>query len=116
VSWTARSFANVRDTLEDRVCRGRPRERLWLLVVIVRVVTDRLLEGGDAMEGASANPPRRDLGEESLDLGEPDGARRREVDVVFRVALEPPSHSGSRVRGVVVHHEVNLLSTPLVEP
>jgi hypothetical protein len=43
--------------------------------VLVEVVADRLFEGSDTVEGAAANSPRRDLGEEPFDLVEPTGAR-----------------------------------------
>ena len=84
--------------------------------MLVEVVADCLFEGGDAVEGAAANSPRRDFGEEPFDLIEPAGARRGEVNVIIGVAREPPPHGRSLVRRVVVHHEVNLLPGLLVEP
>lgn len=115
VSRTGSSFANVCDALKDRICRSRPRERPRLLVVVIEVITDRLFKGCDAVEGAAANSPFCDLLEEPFDLVEPAGARRCEVNVVIGVALEPQPHSRGLVRGVVVHHEVNLLPGLLVE-
>jgi len=76
---------------------------------------DGLFESGDTVEGAAANSPRRDLGEEPFDLVEPTRTRRREVNVVIGVALKPPPHGRGLVRSVVVHHEVNLLPGLLVE-
>ena len=69
---------------------------------------DRLLQLGDAGEGAAPDALARDLGEEALDEIEPGRAGRREVQLEARMLGEPRLHLGRLVRPVVVEHEVDV--------
>jgi hypothetical protein len=77
---------------------------------------DRLLEVGDAHEGAAPNALGSDLGEEALDQIEPGCAGWREVQPEARMLCQPRLHLGCLVRSVVVEHEMDaevLLHAPV---
>ena len=65
-------------------------------------VHDRLLEFRGALDGALTEEP-----EPALDLIQPRGIGRREVQVQARPLGNPGAHHRVLVRGVVVAHKVN---------
>ena len=75
--------------------------------MVIEVFTNRPFESRDAAEGAAADPPSRDLREESLDLVQPRTARRREMQLVFVMSQKPAFHGRRLVRRVVVEHEMD---------
>ena len=75
---------------------------------MLEIVVDGRFQGGHALEDAAANAPSRDRREEPFDLIEPARARRREMQVVARVADKPPHHLRHFVGPVVVHDDVDL--------
>src|SRR5690606_7549070 len=91
-----------------------PHEWLWAGVMAQEVVVDRILELGNAREGATSDALGRNLGEEALDEIEPRRARRREVAMEARMICEPRLHHVSLVRPVVVEHEMHI-EVPLLD-
>src|SRR6267378_2004898 len=69
---------------------------------------NRGFQRGHALEGATANPPGRDRGEEALHLIEPARTRGREMQVIPRMAHEPADDLRRFVRSVVIHDQVHV--------
>ena len=72
-----------------------------------QVRLDRFLQRLDCFERPTPDPLLGDRSEESFDLVDPGGTRRREVDNEPRVFRQPSFHRGSLVSRIVVHHQVN---------
>ena len=64
------------DFFEDGAGGSGPDERFGVGIVLSKIVHDRLLQLGDAVEGAAADALFGDLGEEALDQVEPGGGGR----------------------------------------
>jgi hypothetical protein len=96
----------VGDFFEDWAGRPGPDEGLGVSIVVVQVFHDGVLEFGDALEGATANPVSSGLCEEPLDHGEPGGRGRCEVKA--RMTLEPALHGRGFVSSVVVNDEMKV--------
>ena len=76
--------------------------------MVLQVLLDRSLQFGDAFEHAAADTIGGDQAEEPLDLADPRGGGRREVQMEPLMALEPRPHLGVLVRGVVVGDQVHI--------
>ena len=76
--------------------------------MIFQVLLDRLFQGPNAPERATADSFLGDRREESLDLVQPGAAGGREVQMILGMAEEPPLDCRGLVRSVVVHDHVTL--------
>jgi len=72
-----------------------------------QVLVARCLERADVFKRGTANALRGDLGKEPFDLIQPTRARRREVEMVPRVAEEPSDHFRLFMGAGVVHDDVH---------
>src|SRR5512139_253114 len=93
---------------EDGVRSGRPDEGARVGIVVSDVGVDLLHEFADTAERSAPNRLLGDEREPALDLVEPAGVGRREVQVKTRMADEPGLHLGMLVGRVVVHDEVQV--------
>src|SRR4051794_14489292 len=69
---------------------------------------NRGFERGHALKGAPPNPPGRDGREEAFHLIEPARTRRREMQVIPRMADEPADDLRRSMRAVVIHDHVDI--------
>ncbi len=92
--------------LKNRICGGRPLERLTVGVVIVDELIDALNELLDAGERASADGLVGDQCKEALDLIQPRAVSRDEVHVPAWPTRQPGLDLRMIVGGVVVHDAV----------
>lgn len=96
------------NTGEDLIgCLG-PDVGLGLLVSCVEELLDGILELSDAAVTSSSDLLVCELGEESLDLVDPRGVGRREVNMKPRVFGEPIADGRRLVGAVVVHDQMNV--------
>jgi hypothetical protein len=95
---------------DDVVGVGGPDERFRLPVVLGKIAVDGGVEVADGMKDAALETPLRQLGEEALDRVEPRARGRREVESEALMAVEPGSHLGMLVSGVVVEDDVDCLA------
>lgn len=108
VSCLGSSFAKSLDLVEDGIRCRRPDKGLAVLVVMRHVVVDRRFERPNVFKGASSNALGRDPRKEPLDLIQPTGTGRREVQVIPRMPRKPPPDLRHFVGPVVVHDDVDL--------
>src|SRR5262245_42795733 len=96
------------DARKDFIGRFGPDERPRALIRDVDVAGDR----GFQLPRAAVNPtPDLLIGEHcepALDEVDPGGARRGEMEVVARMAHEPPMDEGRLVRAIVVEDHVHV--------
>lgn len=64
-------------------------------------------KSGDVTERAASDLLLRDLREESLDLVQPRTARRREMEIIFGMFLEPSLYHRSLMRSIIIQNDVN---------
>ena len=76
--------------------------------MVLQVVFDGGFEVGDAAKHAAADGIGGDQPEEALDLVEPRGGSRREVEMKARMAFQPCFDLGMLVGGVVVDHQMEV--------
>ena len=95
---------------DDGVGVFSPDKRFAALVPAVDEPGDGFDQLADRAEGAAANGLSGDDPEEDLDHVQPGAGGRGEVQADPRVAGQPGVHGGVFVGGVVVTHEVQLLS------
>ena len=93
---------------QELVGRLGPDERRGLLVADRQIRLDRPFQLRRAPVGAAPDLPLGECGEPPLDLIEPGGARRREVQVEPRPAEQPLVNHGRLVRAVVVQDEMDV--------
>ena len=95
---------------DDFVGVGGPDERFGLLVVFGEEAVDGGLEVDDRVKDAALEATLRQFGEEALDGVEPRARGRREVEGEARMAVEPGTHLGVLVGGVIVEDDVDGLA------
>src|ERR1700722_5649056 len=95
---------------QDEICGRGPDERLGVAIVCGDVVEDGLAQMGHRVKAAAADGFGGDLREPALDLVEPGGMCRYEMQVEARIALGPAHNRGGLVRGVVVQHQMHVLA------
>lgn len=98
----------ARDAGEDLIGCLVPDVGSWLLVSCVEELLDRSFELSDAAVTSSSDLLVGELGEESLDLVDPRGVGRCEVNVEPRVFDEPVTDGLGLVGAVVVENQVNV--------
>ena len=76
--------------------------------MLVEVSHDRLFQRFDTAKCPAPEALLGDLGEEAFHLVQPRAACRNEVQVIFRMALEPTLDLGRFVSPVIVHDQVDL--------
>ncbi len=74
---------------------------------MVQVFHDRLFQRFDTAEGSAANAFLGNLREEPFHLIQPRATRRDEVQVIFRMPLEPTLYPRRFVRAVIVHDQMD---------
>jgi hypothetical protein len=89
---------------------GGPGERFGLPVVFCEVAVDGSLEVDDRMKGAALEAMFRQFSEEAIDRVEPRARGRREVEGETQMAVEPGTHLGVLVGGVIVEDDVDGLA------
>jgi hypothetical protein len=95
---------------EDLAGGGGPSERFRVGVPRVDVGADLGDQDGDGGEGAASDGLAGDDPEPDLDLVQPRGSDRGEVERDVRVALQPGPDLGGVVRGQVVQDDMDLLA------
>ena len=98
------------ELVEDDIGGFGPDEGLGVIVVLVDVAVDGGLEIDDGLEGAAADAPAGEDGEEALYGVEPGGGGGREVEGPSRVARQPGAGLGMFVGPVVVENDMDDLS------
>ena len=102
--WTQKRSIDARISSADLVHRnGFGSALFWSMKF-----GDGCLEGGEAAVNAASDLPRRQHGEEALDLVQPRRAGRGEVDVPARPSHQPIADQRRLVSGVVVHDEMHV--------
>ncbi len=94
------------DFFEDVSGCGGPDEGFRIGIMVLQVVFDGGFEVGDAAKHAAADGILGDQPEEALDLVEPRGGSRREVEMKARMAFQPCFDLGMLVGGIVVDHQM----------
>src|SRR5688572_9917661 len=94
--------------LKNRICRGRPFERLAVGVVVSDELIDALHELLDAGERSTANGLVSDQCKEALDLVQPGAVGRNEVHVPAWPGGQPSLNLRMTVGGVVVHDAMDV--------
>src|SRR4029079_7091450 len=87
-----------------------PDEWCRVPVVLGEIAIDSGLEVDDGVEDATLETPLGQLGEEALDCVEPRARGWREVECEALMAVEPGTHLGVFVSGVVVEDDVDGLA------
>ena len=100
--------ARTGDFCEDFFRRFGPDEGLGVSIVMVEVLVDGRFELGNGGEDAASDAVLGDQAEEALDLIEPGGRGRGEVQVKARVLGQPCLNVAMLVRSVVVEDEVEI--------
>src|SRR6266849_5955233 len=108
VSCPRSSFAESADLVQDDIGGRGPDERRAVLVVVGQVVVNGRFKRRHTLEGTAANPSSGDRRKEAFHLIEPTRTRRREMQVVARMAHEPPDDLRRFVRPVVVHDHMDI--------
>ncbi len=94
--------------LKNRICGGRPFERLAVGVVVSDELIDALHELLDAGERSAPDSLVGDQCEEALDLIQPGTVGRNEVHVPARPGGQPSLDLRVTVRGVVIHDAMDV--------
>ena len=102
------SGAEALDAGEVVVGRPDPAEGFGIVVDGVDVPVDGGFKVAEGAMDAAADLFVGQLGEEPLDLVEPGGGGRGEMDVPVRPPGEPGADRRRLVRGVIVHHEMHV--------
>ena len=96
------------DGLEDIIGGFGPAEGPRRLVMVIDEGEDSILQFLDAAMNPAPDLTLGEKGEPALDLVEPGGVGRGEVDVIARPLGEPGLDGRRFVGGVIVHHEVDI--------
>lgn len=101
-------MTEFRDAGQDLIGGLGPHERPWIAVAGLQVLLDRTLERGRAAMHSPAELLLGEVREPALDLVDPRGTGRREVQVEARVSQHPTMDHLGLVRAVVVHDQVHV--------
>lgn len=105
---TISSFTNFGHPVENEFGCGGPDEGLWILVVGSDVIVNGADEFVDVPEYSAADALLGNFRKPSLHLIKPGAAGGREMEMVAGVLLEPRSHFGRLVSGIVIQDQVYL--------
>jgi Sulfate permease family len=108
VSCLRSSRSKASDACQDLVCRLDPDEGLRSLIVCGKVKSDGALQRSDAAVTAAPDLLFGESCKPTLDLVDPGGIRRCEVNMEAWVAEQPTLDQRSFVRAVVVEDQVNI--------
>src|SRR5579864_2925729 len=91
----------------DRASRGRPHERLRIVVAAADIVLNRSYQFADAAEGSSPGALVGDFREKAFHQVQPGSPRRGEVAVITGMRRKPGLHRRMAVGAVVVQDEMD---------
>ena len=93
---------------QDLISVFCPDERLGVLIVDLKVVSDRFLQRLRAAMSAPPDLLARNGSKPSLNLIDPGGAGRGEMQMIARAARQPVVDPGCLAGPVVVQHQVDV--------
>ena len=99
------------DGSEDVVSALGPRERLGCVIVVADELGDDGFQSCNTAVDAPLDLARGQEREEALDLVEPRGSGRRQVNMPVGPLGEPVAYELGLVGGVIVHDDMNLKIT-----